>query len=73
MTTTTKTKCGEAHHWKIDPPNGRYSKGVCQKCGAEREFDNAPPVDPLHKPHVSGFNNESLIDANVRVYSKGLI
>jgi len=41
MTTTTKPKTC-VHHWVIDPPNGRYSEGVCQKCGQVREFDNFP-------------------------------
>ena len=26
------------HHWKLGSPNGRTSMGVCQRCGAEREF-----------------------------------
>ena len=26
------------HHWKLGSPNGRSSVGVCQECGAEREF-----------------------------------
>lgn len=29
------------HHWRIEPPNGRYSNGVCLRCGAVRQFDNA--------------------------------
>jgi hypothetical protein len=28
------------HHWKIDPPEGPFSKGVCKLCNAEREFRN---------------------------------
>ena len=32
-------KC-EAHHWHIEKPDGETSKGICQNCGAEREFKN---------------------------------
>ncbi len=34
-----------AHHWVIEPPSGPVSKGVCKKCGAEREFDNWGKVE----------------------------
>ncbi len=26
------------HHWRIAPPNGPTVRGVCRRCGAEREF-----------------------------------
>lgn len=29
------------HHWKIDSPRGALSKGVCKRCGEEREFRNS--------------------------------
>ncbi len=29
------------HVWKIEPPNGKTSKGVCSECGAEKEFRNS--------------------------------
>ena len=29
-----------AHHWVIEAANGPKSNGVCQRCGAERVFDN---------------------------------
>jgi len=29
------------HHWMLDPPNGPFSRGVCQKCGEERTFANS--------------------------------
>jgi len=29
------------HHWRIAPPNGAYSLGVCKLCGAERMFANS--------------------------------
>jgi hypothetical protein len=28
------------HHWVIDPPQGRASKGTCRSCGEERDFSN---------------------------------
>ncbi len=29
------------HHWIIEVPNGPTSRGVCKRCGAEREFRNS--------------------------------
>ena len=29
------------HHFLLEPPNGPTSKGVCKKCGLEREFNNS--------------------------------
>jgi hypothetical protein len=29
-----------AHHWKIDSPFAGVSRGICSRCGAEREFSN---------------------------------
>lgn len=29
------------HHWKIDSPRGALSKGLCKRCGKEREFRNS--------------------------------
>ena len=29
------------HHWRIAAPAGAFSKGVCAKCGVEREFANS--------------------------------
>ena len=28
------------HHWVIDSPSGPASRGVCKKCGAEKDFPN---------------------------------
>lgn len=28
------------HHWRIEPPDGPTSQGLCLKCGAMREFSN---------------------------------
>ncbi len=28
------------HHWVVDPPAGRVSKGTCRSCGEERDFAN---------------------------------
>lgn len=35
------TKC--RHHWVIESPQGATSRGVCKRCGTQREFYNAPP------------------------------
>ena len=29
------------HHWLIESPHGPLSEGVCQRCGAKREFNNS--------------------------------
>ena len=34
------TRC-QAHHWVIDAPNGRESRGSCKHCGAKRAFANS--------------------------------
>ena len=28
------------HHWLIDTAGGRFSKGTCRLCGAQRSFTN---------------------------------
>jgi len=33
------------HHWLIEPPTRPVSKGVCKKCGEDREFHNWYPPD----------------------------
>ncbi len=35
----TTTQC--AHHWIIETATGPVSKGACQLCGEEREFNNS--------------------------------
>ena len=34
------------HHWVIDSANGPLSKGVCQRCGGERDFKNSTESTP---------------------------
>ena len=29
------------HHWSIESPNGRESRGICKRCGAKRSFANS--------------------------------
>ncbi len=29
------------HHWIIETPRGAISKGLCKRCGSEREFRNS--------------------------------
>ena len=36
------------HSYLIETPNGRYSLGVCEKCGDEREMINVLPLDMDH-------------------------
>ncbi|HUU63419.1 MAG TPA: hypothetical protein VMX96_05820 [Dehalococcoidia bacterium] len=31
------------HYWIIEPADGPTSKGMCQFCGAEKEFANCGP------------------------------
>ena len=38
--TRVRTRC-ESHHWVIDAPNGRKSRGSCKNCGAKRAFANS--------------------------------
>ena len=33
------------HHWKVEPPRGHVSKGVCKKCKATKDFYNSDPRD----------------------------
>ncbi len=28
------------HHWRIAPPDGTTSRGICKHCGAQRDFPN---------------------------------
>ena len=37
----SKDNC--CHHWIIEPADGPTSKGICQLCGAEKEFYNCGP------------------------------
>ncbi|MDE3096673.1 MAG: hypothetical protein KGK07_11835 [Chloroflexota bacterium] len=30
-----------AHHWVIASPNGATSRGVCKRCGLEKDFPNS--------------------------------
>ncbi len=35
-----KNEC--VHYWKIEPPNGVESEGLCARCGLRRTFSNRP-------------------------------
>ena len=39
--TTTRSKKACVHHWQIEAPNGRESRGVCKRCGSKRNFANS--------------------------------
>jgi len=30
-----------AHHWEIEPSNGKYSTGTCKKCNEIKKFSNS--------------------------------
>lgn len=32
---------GSGHRWTIETPNGPTARGVCKRCGGEREFQNS--------------------------------
>ena len=34
------------HHWVIDSPAGPTSRGVCRRCGEERDFQNYVEATP---------------------------
>jgi len=42
------------HHWVIEPPEGPVSKGVCRKCGQERQFDNYMPHSVWESENARG-------------------
>ena len=29
------------HRWRIESPNGEFSRGTCKNCGAEKQFPNS--------------------------------
>ena len=39
QTTTTQANC--VHHWIIESPSGRESRGVCRNCGKAKNFANS--------------------------------
>ena len=42
QTTAHRPRTGKCvHHWIIDSPNGRESRGTCKRCGKSRSFPNS--------------------------------
>ena len=42
QTATRRPRTGKCvHHWIIDAPNGRESRGLCKRCGRKRSFANS--------------------------------
>ena len=39
--TARKSRKNCVHHWQIDAPNGRESRGVCKRCGVTKKFSNS--------------------------------
>ena len=37
------------HHWILESPKSRYSKGICKYCDKTKTFDNYPPMIDYHK------------------------
>ena len=41
----------EAHHYRIEEPEGEFSVGTCLKCGYQREYKNhSSPMDYVETP-----------------------
>ena len=40
--TRRRRRC--THHWVIETPDGRTSKGHCRRCGSVRRFRSAEPA-----------------------------
>ncbi len=41
------------HHWIIESAHGRSSHAICKICGAQREFLNAVPEEPMVRRRVA--------------------
>jgi hypothetical protein len=41
------------HHWMIGEPNGPVSKGVCKRCGTQKEFRNSVDLEYGHALRIS--------------------
>jgi hypothetical protein len=41
QTTTRATRATCVHHWVIDSPSGRESRGKCKHCGKSKVFANS--------------------------------
>ena len=42
------------HHWRIESPAGRTSRGVCILCDTERVFDNWGEREPSRQRWAKG-------------------
>ncbi len=38
---TKRQQANCVHHWMIESPNGRESRGACKRCGLQKEFMNS--------------------------------
>ena len=45
------------HRWRIEPPAGATSAGVCLNCGATRQFKNGPEKGRAHESGWAAQNN----------------
>ncbi len=49
---------GCKHHWRIASPCGETSTGVCQTCGASREFQNYAYRSSMSRLRKPASNNK---------------
>ncbi len=47
------------HHWRIASPSGETSTGVCQICGASREFQNYAYRSSMSRLRKPATNNRA--------------
>ena len=40
-TAPVEAPADHAHRWRIESPDGEFSRGTCRVCGAERMFPNS--------------------------------
>ncbi len=50
------------HHWSIEPPEGQFSRGICLKCGEEKQFQNYFPFSKWENEPKDADKTKSLLD-----------
>lgn len=62
------------HYWVIEPANGPFSQGVCQRCGGVRQFKNfveGPSWDDLGLITSSRAESLAVTARAVAIYMEG--
>jgi len=54
-----------AHHWRIDPPSGPWSLGICNKCGEYDAFKNSIDVGGWAGAAPSNYASTKIINREV--------